>query len=111
VEVIIMKKIIGILFLSGVLMVSSAVEQKDIEHGQKVFMKSLKGRCGVNGAKFALNHTQDEWDELFKQKKLNIEIDSLCGNKKIDLNDDELNDLYSFFFNFASDSGNVPSCG
>ncbi|NPA82700.1 MAG: cytochrome C, partial [Epsilonproteobacteria bacterium] len=64
-----------------------------------------------NGAKMSAMHTQDEWEEIKEAGKLEDEIIKLCPKvKKGYLKDKWLDDLYDFFYKYASDSGNVPSC-
>ena len=83
----------------------------DSAKGQKLYKKKLKEACGFSGAKMAAKHTQDEWDELKDDGKLKDEIKHLCPSVKDKaLKDKYLNHYYDFFHNFASDSGNVPSC-
>jgi hypothetical protein len=55
----------------------------------------------------AQKHTQDEWEEIQEAGKLNDEIKSICGKGT---KDKYLPHLYDFFYEYASDSGNVPSC-
>ena len=77
--------------------------------GQKLFLKKLKKSCGLSGAKMAGKHTQDEW-EAFKEKgTVEDAIKEICPNVK-DVKDKYVPDLFDFFYEYASDSGNVPSC-
>ncbi len=79
--------------------------------GQKIFAKKLKKVCGMNGGAFAKKHTQDEWSKIEKEGKFKSEIKSIC--KDVDLSqvkDKYIPDLFEFMKQFASDSGNVPSC-
>jgi hypothetical protein len=85
----------------------------DINKGKRIYMKKLKAPCGFNGAKFAMKHTQDEWENIKGAGKFRDEIVKICPNaakvaKK--LKDKYINDLYDFSYEYASDSGNVPSC-
>jgi hypothetical protein len=77
--------------------------------GQKVYLKKLKKACGINGAKMAGKHTQEEWEELKDSGKLEAELKSQCPNLK-DIKDSKLPDLFDFLYEYGSDSGNVPSC-
>jgi len=82
--------------------------QPNPSKGQKIFARKLKKECGVNGGVIAKKHTQSEWQELIKNKKLADEISSMCNGAKV--NEKYLPDIGAFFIQFASDSGNVPSC-
>ena len=81
----------------------------DPAKGQKLYLKKLKKPCGINGAKMAAKHTQDEWEELQEGGKLEDEIKKICP-KVTDVKDRYLDDLFDFFYEYANDSGNVPSC-
>ena len=83
----------------------------DAVKGQKLYSAKLKDACGINGAKFAAKHTQDEWKALKDGGKFKDEIIKICPNVKADdLSDSVIQNVYDFSFDFASDSGNVPSC-
>lgn len=81
----------------------------DVTKGQKIIIKKLKKSCGFNGAVLAKKHTQDEWTTVFKAGNLNSEIKNLCPKSR-PLKEKYLPHVFDFLNNFASDSGNVPSC-
>jgi len=96
--------------LIGLGLLSTSV-YADAAKGQKLYSKKLKEACGINGAVFAAKHTQDEWQEIKDEGKMADEIKSICpnvGDKA--LKGKYLNHYYDFVHDFASDSGNVPSC-
>lgn len=105
-----MKKFLSIV-ASSVLLASLAATtvSADPAKGQKLYLKKLKKACDMNGAKMAGKHTQDEWEELKESGKLEDEIKAQCPNVK-DVDDKYLPDLFDFFYEYGSDSGNVPSC-
>ena len=83
----------------------------DSVKGQKLYSKLLKDPCAMNGAKFAAKHTQEEWKQMKESGKFKSEIVKICPNVKADdLSDSVIENVYDFSFDFASDSGNVPSC-
>ncbi len=84
----------------------------DAAKGQKLYSKKLKKACGFNGGVFAGKHSQDEWEAIKDGGKLKSEIEKICPkvNAKKALRGKYMNDYYDFFYNFANDSGNVPSC-
>jgi hypothetical protein len=94
--------IVGLGFLS-----TSAVA--DAGKGQKLFIKELKAPCGIDGGTMAKKHKQAEWKAIQDAGKLNDEIKKFCPNAK-PLKDSYVEHIYDFLYNFASDSGNVPSC-
>lgn len=112
-----MKKVIGLLitafFIVG-LMSTNALA--DAAKGQKYYLKYMKNDSGLNGAKFASQHTQAEWKALFDGKaekfvaKYSAKYPSLDGFLKSDKFEKFMPDIKDFCIEFASDSGNVPSC-
>jgi len=106
-----MKKLLGLLitaFMVVGMMSSSA--SADVVKGQKYYLKFLKKSCGMTGGDFAKKHTQAEWTAINKDGKLFDEIKTICPNHTKVLKDKYFPHMFDFFFNYASDSGNVPSC-
>jgi len=81
----------------------------DVAKGQKLYSKKLKGACGMTGAKFAGKHTQDQWKEIKDAGKMSDEVKKLCP-KATGFKDKWSDNIYDFSYEYASDSGNVPSC-
>ena len=77
--------------------------------GQKLYSKKLKSACGFTGAKFAAKHTQDEWAKINESGKMGEEIKTICP-KATKYKDKYAKDIFDFANEYASDSGNVPSC-
>lgn len=112
-----MKKIIGLLisafFILGLMSTNSFA---DAAKGQKYFLKYMKEGSGLTGAKFATEHTQAEWKALFdgKGEKFVAEYSKKYPNLDAFLKGDKFEkfmpDIKDFCVEFASDSGNVPSC-
>jgi hypothetical protein len=94
-----------------VLGVASTSLSADAVKGQKLFVKKLKNDCGFTGAVFAAKHTQDEWEKINEAGKFKEEIGVICPKVNLDkIKDSWIDDIYDFSYEFASDSGNVPSC-
>ena len=93
--------------LLGVAVLSSTASA-DVKKGQKLYMKKMKAACGFSGAKFAQKHTQDEWEEINGAGKFAEEAANICPGVK--LKDSWVPHIYDFAYEYASDSGNVPSC-
>jgi len=113
-----MKKILSIL-LAGFLLVGmmSSSALADAAKGQKYYLKFFKKKTGLNGAKFATQHTQDEWKVLFANdaEKFIAEYSKKYPKMEKFLTGDKFKSKYSkhiadFCVEYASDSGNVPSC-
>lgn len=109
-----MKKLLMIL-ASAALMVS--VAQADIKKGQKAYLKTFKSAFGMNGTKFAADHSVHEWEELFADgaKGFIAEYSERFPKAKKNLenprNAEKLQDIGDFAKEYGNDSGNVPSCG
>ena len=94
-----------------ILSLGATAASADAAKGQKLFSKKLKRACGMNGGKVATKHTQDEWTAIENAGKLKSEIKKICPKvKDRALKSKYMKDYYDFFHDFASDSGNVPSC-
>ncbi|ADN08811.1 hypothetical protein [Sulfurimonas autotrophica] len=106
-----MNKIVKIALGAAVILsLGATVASADAAKGQKLYAKKLKEACGMNGAKFAAKHTQDEWDEI-GVKGMAKEIKNICPKVQDKaLKSKYLQHYYDFAHDFASDSGNVPSC-
>jgi hypothetical protein len=89
--------------------VMSTTASANVAKGQKLYSKKLKSACGFTGAKFSAKHTQGEWEKIKEDGKMAEEIKNICPKSK-DLKEKYLNDIYDFANEYASDSGNVPSC-
>ena len=91
------------------LMITTTVVNADVEKGQKLFTKKLKKACDITGAKMAAKHSQDEWEAINDSGKLADEIKIICPNVK-KVKEKFLPHYFDFFYEYANDSGNVPSC-
>jgi len=102
--------IVALLEISTLLTTVSA----DVKKGQKIFLKKLKASCssvGINnGLKFAIKHTQVEWENIKQAGKFGAEIVKICPKSKGKLEPKYEKDVYDFSYEYASDSGNVPAC-
>ena len=101
----------ALLTTAMVLAVSTTAVSADVAKGQKLFTKKLKSPCGISGAAMAGKHTQDEWDEINAAGKISDEIKTICPSVKDNaIKSKYINHYFDFFKEYASDSGNVPSC-
>jgi hypothetical protein len=89
--------------------VMTTTASADADKGQKIYSKKLKETCGMTGAEFAAKHTQDEWTAIVDESKLADEITTVCGEGAA-VKEKKLGHLGDFVKEYASDSGNVPSC-
>jgi len=103
------KLIKSIVLGTALLSVSTTILSADAAKGQKLFMKKLKSDCGMTGAQVAAKHSQDEWESIKEEGKLADEIKVICPKVK-DIKEKFIPFYYDFFYEYANDSGNVPSC-
>jgi len=104
-----MRKFLKVALVALGLFVITTSISADERKGQKIIIKKLKSDCGFNGAVLAGKHTQDQWEEIYKAGDLNKEIKIICPKSK-PLKESYLPHVYEFLYNYAVDSGNVPSC-
>ena len=105
-----MTKLLKLVLAGAVaLTLTSTIASADVAKGQKLFSKKLKKACGISGAKMAAKHSQDEWEAL--KDGLSGEIKKICPSvKDKSLKGKFMPHYYDFFYEYANDSGNVPSC-
>jgi len=109
-----MNKLLSLVLVAAL---SAAVAQADAKTGQKVYLKTLKAKFGMNGTKFAAEHTVAEWEDLFSDgakgfiKEYGERFPTAAGVLNNPSMKDQLQDVGDFAKEYGSDSGNVPSCG
>ncbi|WP_152020763.1 cytochrome C [Aliarcobacter butzleri] len=104
-------KLLKLLVASSIALGLSTSLMADAVKGQKFYIKLLKEPCGMDGAKFAVKHTQDEWKSIAESGKFEQEVIKLCPNVKAgDIKPNAQKEIIDFLIEYASDSGNVPSC-
>ncbi|WP_419770779.1 MAG: cytochrome C [Candidatus Marinarcus sp.] len=107
-----MSKLLKIV-LAGALVagIAATTASADVVKGQKLFAKKLKSTCGMTGAEFARSHSQDDWKALKDGGKFEEEIIKICPEVKAgDIKKSWQEDIYDFAYEYANDSGVVPSC-
>ena len=88
----------------------SGMVRDEVVKGQKIYLKQMKKICGINGAIFAAKHTQAEWKGLFEEGAFAQEAQKICPQIKV-FDQHWSKKLFEFAYEYASDSGHVPSCG
>jgi len=99
------RKIVLVTLLGVTLSLSSVVA--DAEKGQKIYLEKLKATCGMSADTFAQKHTQNEWESIRQAGKFVDEAIKICPNVNLDAT--FIPDVYDFVYEYASDSGNIPS--
>ncbi|SFZ98103.1 hypothetical protein MNB_SV-5-1200 [hydrothermal vent metagenome] len=106
-----MKKLLTVLALGFFVMASMpTVVSANPKKGQKIFKKKFRKKCGFSGVRFARNHTQAEWENIYDKGKFKDEAKRLCPRLKIDkIKSSYWKNVYEFSKKYASD-GVVPKC-
>jgi len=109
-----MKKLMAILVAVAL---TASMVHADAKSGQKIYLKTLKAKFGMNGTKFAAEHTVSEWEELFENnargfiKEYSEKFPAASAVLSNPDMQNKLQDIGDFAKEYGSDSGNVPSCG
>ena len=94
-----------------ILSIGATAASADKAKGQKLYLKKLKAKCDMSGAAMAGKHTQGEWEKINAAGTIAKEIKTICPKVKDKaLKEKYLEHYFDFFFEYGSDSGNVPSC-
>ena len=106
-----MKRLLTVLALSFFIAASvPTIASAGVKKGQKLFKKKFRKKCGFSGVRFARNHTQSEWEDIYDKGKFPAEAKKICprlDTKKI--KSKWWKDVYKFSKKYASD-GVVPKC-
>jgi len=87
---------------------SAMADQADI--GQRVYLQAFADACGMNGTKFAAQHSQVEWEEILEDGLFESRMIEICGGNIEAVPERFIPALFDFVHKYANDSGNVPSC-
>ncbi len=78
--------------------------------GQKIFKRKFRKKCGFSGVRFARNHTQDEWEEIWEEGRFPEEAKRICPRLKLKkIKKSWWKHVYDFSYKYAKD-GVVPKC-
>jgi len=100
-----------------VLLVLPALSYGDSAKGQRYYMKNFKQKFKLNGLDFAQLHTQEEWRTLFDHRGEGFikEFSATYPKQEQFLHNPKLwkklQHVRDFAIEYASDTGNIPSCG
>ena len=90
---------------------TSVPAQADVAKGQKLFKKKFRKSCRFSGVRFARNHTQLEWTEIYESGKFPEEAKKICPRLKLNkIKASWWPSVYDFTIEYAKDSSHVPSC-
>ncbi|MEA1917070.1 MAG: cytochrome C [Campylobacterota bacterium] len=83
--------------------------------GQKLYLKKLKGKCGFNGTKFSGLFIREDLEIAQEDGEIQELFIKVCPKAKSVISSDKFKEkymehIYDFAYEYAADSGNVPSC-
>jgi len=106
-----MKKLLTLLALSiFVTMTIPTSTMANAKKGQKIFKKKFRKKCGFSGVRFARNHTQSEWEEIWEDGEFQKEAKRICPRLKLKkIKKKWWKHVYDFSYKYAKD-GIVPKC-
>jgi len=81
----------------------------DAMKGKEIFINKIKFYCDMSDYNLLLAYTQDEWEAIAQTGKFKEELFKICPKLKDIYKDKWSADLYQFVYEYASDSGNIPS--
>lgn len=86
------------------------VVNADASKGQKLFKKKFRKKCKFSGVRFARNHTQAKWEDIYNDGKFPEEAKKICPRLKLDkIKPSWWEHVYEFSVKYAKD-GVVPKC-
>ena len=101
------KKLLSLMMMLTIsLVLLESVSFASEGRGRRMFDQNLKKACGVEGLEVARKHTQAEWTKIYESNGLDAEMKLYCSEAKPFKNDD-VKDVYEFFYALAKDSGKV----
>jgi len=99
-----------VIALAMVTVTTTASAGANAKKGQKIFKKKFRKYCQFSGVKFARNHTQDEWEEIWGEGRFFAESKRLCPKLKLNkIKKKWWESVYEFSYKYAKD-GVVPKC-
>lgn len=108
-----MKKGLTILVFAVITIISMptvAAAATGAKKGQKIFKKKFRKKCGFSGVRFARNHTQGEWEEIYDEGAFQKEAQKICPRLQVDkIKPSWWKHVYEFSYTYAKD-GKVPKC-
>jgi hypothetical protein len=81
----------------------------DTKVGQSIFSRYIRFDCNISYIKFAIIHTQNEWEDIAQAGKFEEEIFRVCPKITKKYAREWTPHLYQFAYYYAIDSGNIPS--
>ena len=107
-----MKKLMTILVLVSFTIVSTpTISQSSLKKGQRIFKKKLRKYCRFSGVRFAKKHTQDEWEEIWDEKRFRREAKKICPRLNLrKIKRSWWKHIYRFTYEYGTGGSHVPKC-
>lgn len=81
----------------------------DVNEGKEIFIRKLQKACELSAGSFAAMHSQDEWEAIVQAGEFKNEIIKICPKLNKDYNQTWSPSLYQFVYQYANDTGDIPS--
>jgi hypothetical protein len=106
-----MKKLMTLFVLALLVMATvPTVASASAAKGQKIFKEKLRKQCGFSGVRFARNHTQSEWEDIYESGAFKAEAEKICPRLHTEkIKESWWKHLYDFVHKYAKD-GIIPKC-
>ena len=107
-----MKKLITTLSVS-ILLVSLFPSNSiaSVALGKKTYKKKFHKVCGFTSVKFARNHTQGEWEEIYEAGKLPQEAQIICPKLDVTtIKNERWKDIFDYVTKYALDGVAPNGC-
>ena len=96
--------------LLGLTVLSTTASAGNINKGQKIYSKKIKGQCAdKTGGDFAAAFKQKEWEDAFKAGTFEAKVKEACPTMS-KYKEKWTADLFEFAYEYGADSGNEPAC-
>ncbi|QOR61142.1 hypothetical protein ACM66Z_06700 [Sulfurovum sp. ST-21] len=81
------------------------------KQGQRIYKKKLQKKCGFSAVRFARNHTQAEWEDIYNSGNFTAEAQKICPEIDImKIKEKWWKELYAFSFKYAKDGIEPNGC-
>ena len=96
---------------ASILTVKTDIEPQGTSiRGLIIFKTRVRPYCEINGKEFAKKYMQEDWDDIYHEKELKMEVLKACPKIEKKYKDKWTPHLYQFVLEYASDSDTIPEC-
>lgn len=107
-----MKKIIATLSTSLlILTLLPSHSSASVALGKKIYKKKFQKKCGFTSVKFARNHTQGEWEDIYEAGNLPKEAQQICPKMDTStIKGKYWDDIFEYVTKYALDGAAPNGC-